>query len=117
MEEPAPGAHPLPAPGRGGPEDAVVDAVLTASRSLIAMTTRSLGAAAEQTTIAQHRALIEEILCQLPVVEQRAVAAALRAFAGAADRLRYSRWPAGAHSGPLQRAGLGEHGRPSAVSG
>jgi len=39
--------------------DAVlVDAVLTASRSLIAVATRSLGAAAEETTIAQYRALV-----------------------------------------------------------
>src|ERR1700746_2879187 len=38
-------------------EDAV-DAVLTASRTLVAVTTRSLGAAAEDTTIAQYRALV-----------------------------------------------------------
>lgn len=37
---------------------AVVDAVLTASRSLIAVATQSLGAAAEETTIAQYRALV-----------------------------------------------------------
>jgi len=37
---------------------AAVDAVLTASRSLIAVATRSLGAAAEETTIAQYRALV-----------------------------------------------------------
>jgi DNA-binding MarR family transcriptional regulator len=35
-----------------------VDAVLTASRSLISVATRSLGAAAEETTIAQYRALV-----------------------------------------------------------
>ena len=35
-----------------------MDAVLTASRSLIAVATRSLGAAAEETTIAQYRALV-----------------------------------------------------------
>jgi DNA-binding MarR family transcriptional regulator len=35
-----------------------VDAVLTASRSLIALATQSLGAAAEETTIAQYRALV-----------------------------------------------------------
>jgi DNA-binding MarR family transcriptional regulator len=35
-----------------------VDAVLTASRSLIAVATRSLGAAAEEVTIAQYRALV-----------------------------------------------------------
>jgi DNA-binding MarR family transcriptional regulator len=40
------------------PDPAAVDAVLTASRSLIAVATRSLGAAAEETTIAQYRALV-----------------------------------------------------------
>jgi DNA-binding MarR family transcriptional regulator len=35
-----------------------VNAVLTASRTLIAVATRSLGAAAEDTTIAQYRALV-----------------------------------------------------------
>ncbi len=35
-----------------------VDAVLTASRTLIAVATRSLGAAAEEITIAQYRALV-----------------------------------------------------------
>jgi DNA-binding MarR family transcriptional regulator len=35
-----------------------VDAVLTASRSVVAVATRSLGAAAEETTIAQYRALV-----------------------------------------------------------
>ena len=35
-----------------------MDAVLTASRSLIAVATRSLGAAAEEVTIAQYRALV-----------------------------------------------------------
>ena len=38
--------------------DDVVDAVLTASRTLIAVVTKSLGAAAEDTTIAQYRALV-----------------------------------------------------------
>jgi len=40
------------------PDADAVDAVLTASRSLIAVATRSLGAAAEETTIAQYRALV-----------------------------------------------------------
>ena len=35
-----------------------VDAVLTASRAMIAVATKSLGAAAEETTIAQYRALV-----------------------------------------------------------
>lgn len=39
-------------------DQAAVDAVLTASRSLIAVATRSLGAAAEESTIAQYRALV-----------------------------------------------------------
>ncbi|MFY9653795.1 MarR family winged helix-turn-helix transcriptional regulator [Trebonia sp.] len=38
--------------------DAVVDAVLTASRTLVAVAERSLGAAAEETTLAQYRALV-----------------------------------------------------------
>lgn len=40
------------------PDDAVVDAVLTASRTLIAVAEQSLGAAAEETTLAQYRALV-----------------------------------------------------------
>ena len=44
---------------QGHPVDAAaVGAVLTASRSLVAAATRSLGAAAEETTIAQYRALV-----------------------------------------------------------
>jgi DNA-binding MarR family transcriptional regulator len=39
-------------------DEAAVDAVLAASRTLIAVATRSLGAAAEDTTIAQYRALV-----------------------------------------------------------
>ena len=39
-------------------DEAVVDAVLTASRTLVAVATRSLGAAAEDITIAQYRALV-----------------------------------------------------------
>jgi len=38
--------------------EGVIDAVLTASRSMVAVATRSLGAAAEETTIAQYRALV-----------------------------------------------------------
>jgi DNA-binding MarR family transcriptional regulator len=40
------------------PDDAVVDAVLTASRTLIAVAEQSLGSAAEETTLAQYRALV-----------------------------------------------------------
>lgn len=39
-------------------DPAVVDAVLTASRSMVAVATRSLGPAAEETTVAQYRALV-----------------------------------------------------------
>jgi len=39
-------------------DEVAVDAVLTASRTLIGVATRSLGAAAEDTTIAQYRALV-----------------------------------------------------------
>lgn len=41
-----------------GAEAAAVDGVLAASRTLIAVATKSLGAAAEETTIAQYRALV-----------------------------------------------------------
>ncbi len=39
-------------------DETAVNAVLTASRALVAVATRSLGAAAEDTTIAQYRALV-----------------------------------------------------------
>ena len=39
-------------------DDAVVDAALTASRVLVAVATQSLGAEAEETTLAQYRALV-----------------------------------------------------------
>ncbi|MGH3422808.1 MAG: MarR family winged helix-turn-helix transcriptional regulator, partial [Streptosporangiaceae bacterium] len=44
--------------GQDPGDEAVVDAVLTASRTLIAVATQSLGATAEDTTIAQYRALV-----------------------------------------------------------
>jgi DNA-binding MarR family transcriptional regulator len=40
------------------PAEGIVDAVLTASRTLVAVTEQSLGAVAEDTTIAQYRALV-----------------------------------------------------------
>jgi DNA-binding MarR family transcriptional regulator len=43
---------------RDVPDDMVVDAVLTASRTLVAVAEQSLGAAAEETTLAQYRALV-----------------------------------------------------------
>lgn len=42
----------------GQADPVAVDAVLAASRTLIGVATRSLGAAAEETTIAQYRALV-----------------------------------------------------------
>ena len=39
-------------------DDVVVDAVLSASRTLVAVAERSLGGAAEETTLAQYRALV-----------------------------------------------------------
>ena len=41
-----------------GVDEAAVDAVLTASRTMVAVATMSLGTAAEETTIAQYRALV-----------------------------------------------------------
>jgi DNA-binding MarR family transcriptional regulator len=43
---------------RAAPSQGVVDAVLSASRALITVATKSLGAAAEEITIAQYRALV-----------------------------------------------------------
>jgi DNA-binding MarR family transcriptional regulator len=43
---------------RNAPDEAVLDAVLRASRTLIAVAEQSLGAAAEETTLAQYRALV-----------------------------------------------------------
>lgn len=146
-------------------EGTVVDAVLTASRTLVAVTTQSLGAAAEHTTIAQYRmlvvlasrgpqrlvdlataldvapstagrmtdrlvrkqlvrrhraradrrsvvvsvtapgrqvvdeatarrrVLIEDILARLPAQQQREIAAAFEAFAGAAGEVPEHLWP------------------------
>ena len=39
-------------------DEAAVNAVLTASRTLVAVATQSLGAGADETTIAQYRALV-----------------------------------------------------------
>jgi DNA-binding MarR family transcriptional regulator len=48
----------MPGAGEHAVDGNAVDAVLTASRTLIAVATRSLGAVAEETTIAQYRALV-----------------------------------------------------------
>lgn len=44
--------------GKFAADESAVDAVLTASRSMVAVATRSLGATAEETTIAQYRTLV-----------------------------------------------------------
>jgi len=44
--------------GEGQADESAVDAMLTASRTLVAVTTQSLGAAAEDITLAQYRALV-----------------------------------------------------------
>jgi DNA-binding MarR family transcriptional regulator len=44
--------------GESGPTAEAVDAVLFASRALVAVATKSLGTAAEETTIAQYRSLV-----------------------------------------------------------
>jgi DNA-binding MarR family transcriptional regulator len=45
-------------PGGRPDAEAVVDAVLTASRTLVAVSEQSLGGVAEETTLAQYRALV-----------------------------------------------------------
>ncbi len=65
-------------------EDAV-DAVLTASRTLVAVATRSLGAAAEETTIAQYRALV--VLASRGPQRVGDLAAALGVTASTAGRM------------------------------
>ena len=67
------------------PDAAAVDAVLTASRSLIAVATRSLGAAAEETTIAQYRALV--VLASRGPQRMAALASALGVAPSTAGRL------------------------------
>ena len=71
---------------RGYPVDAsAVDAVLTASRSLVAVATRSLGAAAEETTIAQYRALV--VLASRGPLRMVELAAALDVAPSTAGRM------------------------------
>jgi DNA-binding MarR family transcriptional regulator len=173
------------AAGEDPVDPAAVDAVLTASRSLIAVATRSLGAAAEETTIAQYRALvvlasrgpqrmvelaaaldvapstagrmcdrlvrkglirrhrarkdrravlvsvtapgrlvvdqatarrralIQDILAELPADTQQAVAGALQAFADAAGEVPDSQWPVPGPAGEAAGAGPGVSNRPA----
>jgi DNA-binding MarR family transcriptional regulator len=54
-----PSSQSWPAPGQAAVASTdAVDAVLTASRTLVAVAEQSLGAAAEETTLAQYRALV-----------------------------------------------------------
>lgn len=68
-----------------GADPAAVDAVVTASRSLIAVATRSLGAAAEETTIAQYRALV--VLASQGPQRMRDLAGALDVAPSTAGRM------------------------------
>jgi len=169
-------------------DESAVDGVLAASRTLIAVATRSLGAAAEETTIAQYRALvvlasrgpqrmvdlatalgvapstagrmcdrlvrkglirrhrarvdrravlvsitpagrqvvdqattrrralIAEILAELPAARQRAVAEALGTFAEAAGEIPDSQWPPGAADEPAS-VGSAQGAAPTAPEG
>jgi DNA-binding MarR family transcriptional regulator len=72
-----PGGHPVDA--------TAVDAVLTASRSLLAVATWSLGAAAEETTIAQYRALV--VLASQGPQRMAGLAAALDVAPSTAGRM------------------------------
>jgi len=85
---------------------AAVEAVRTASRSLIALAARSLGAAAEETTIAQYRTLMAfaRATGEVPAGEWPQVSpASPGATAEAASRQQASR-AAGA-GGPVVQAG------------
>jgi DNA-binding MarR family transcriptional regulator len=66
-------------------DEAAVDAVLTASRVLVAVATVSLGAAAEDTTIAQYRALV--VLASRGPQRMVDLAAALGVTASTAGRM------------------------------
>jgi DNA-binding MarR family transcriptional regulator len=66
-------------------DPAVVDAVLTASRAMVAVATRSLGAAADETTIAQYRALV--VLASRGPLRLVDVAAALDVAPSTAGRM------------------------------
>lgn len=66
-------------------DEAAVDAVLTASRTLIAVATQSLGVAAEETTIAQYRALV--VLCSRGPQRIVDLAAALAVTPSTAGRM------------------------------
>ncbi len=66
-------------------DEAAVDAVLSASRALVAVATMSLGAAAEDTTIAQYRALV--VLASRGPQRMAGLAAALAVTPSTAGRM------------------------------
>ncbi len=66
-------------------DEAAVDAVLTASRTLVAVATQSLGAVAEDTTIAQYRALV--VLASRGPQRMTGLAAALDVTPSTAGRM------------------------------
>ena len=66
-------------------DEAAVDAVLTASRALVAVASMSLGVAAEDTTIAQYRALV--VLASRGPQRMAGLAAALAVTPSTAGRM------------------------------
>jgi DNA-binding MarR family transcriptional regulator len=66
-------------------DEAAVDAVLTASRTLVALATMSLGAAAEEITIAQYRTLV--VLASRGPQRMAGLAAALAVTPSTAGRM------------------------------
>ena len=66
-------------------DEAAVDAVLTASHTLVAVATQSLGAAAEDTSIAQYRALV--VLASRGPQRMTGLAAALDVTPSTAGRM------------------------------
>ena len=88
------------------PDAAAVDAVLTASRSLIGVATRSLDVAEEETTITQYRALV--VLASHGPHRMVDLAEALAAFADAAGEVPDRQWPAPGPAGEAAAAGMGK---------
>ena len=68
-----------------GPEDALVDAVMTASRALLAVAARSLAAVDEDVTLPQYRALV--VLAQYGARRPADLAASLNVTPSTATRM------------------------------
>ncbi|HTS95436.1 MAG TPA: MarR family transcriptional regulator [Streptosporangiaceae bacterium] len=71
-----------------------------ADRRAVQVSITAAGREVVDMATARRRALLAEILSRLPEAEQAAVAAALRAFAGAAGEIPDSRWPVGPGEAP-----------------